>query len=123
MHRHELFRKSEVLILKYRAKQLKCTLTISAYQDEWPENDFDFGDAKSNAEYLERFETGELLCAMIEVQLNFRGIKKQNHLGMCHLRSASLEDDINQAVNDHDMIDIAKNDLTIILDVIKKELL
>jgi len=76
---------------------------ISWGLDEFPENDFDFGNEKENKEYLMRFETGELLCVWIQVKAKCEGEEGTDSLGMCHVKANDLESEIMNIVAEHDM--------------------
>lgn len=103
--------KTDKLKLKINGIGVNAEVKIKIDQDEWPDGDFDFGNAEDNARYLKRFETGELVCVRIVVEVSAEGEMGIDSLGMCHVKAQSLEGDVLAMVKDHQMIEQAAEDL------------
>lgn len=74
--------------------------------------DFDFGDAKANADYEARFERGELCNIVVSVIVRAEGLEGIDTLGGCHVSNRDFENDLMQLVNDHAMIENATAELS-----------
>lgn len=78
-----------------------------------PEGDFDFGDAQENAEYLARFESGELFMGLIQVTATALGVQGTDLMCSCHLPAVrgdggkELAAEVIAMADDHDMVNIA----------------
>ena len=80
-------------------------------ETEGVECDFDFGSVEEKTKYLKRFETGELENVRIRVQARLGDLCGTDYLGMCHVTSDGLNQDVLSLVNDHGMIEEAVHDL------------
>lgn len=95
-------------IVKINGHDVEVTLTVRVEEDFYrPEGDFDFGNAKANEEYLERFKRGELFMAFISVTATALGETGHDGLGACHIHSnnffdsTKFNDDIEQVLKDY----------------------
>ena len=89
-----------------------ATITVSVTEDDTdPAGDFDFGDADENAEYLARFQSGELFMGLIKVSATALGEECIEYLGSCHLRSGD-EEAVKTYAREYQMIDAVIKELT-----------
>jgi len=73
------------------------------YDQENIEGSFDFGDEKENAEYLEKFRTGEYVSLALEVQYYDRSgnVSGSDYLGACHFVAKNLDAQILETVSEY----------------------
>lgn len=105
--------------IKVNGHAVDAVVTVQwTYEDSAPRagQDFDFGDAKANQDYENRFNDHDLGNVIISVIARAEGLEGLDSLGGCHVKWSQFETDIMQLVNDHDMHRIA-------LDGLKAEIL
>lgn len=115
--------KTNKMKIKINGISLDADVKVQVMQDEWPDGNFDFGDAEENARYLERFETGELLCLFIQVTVSAEGETGFDSLGMCHVKAQSIDKDVLEMVKDYAMVDNAVKELTDVIRLKSKPLI
>jgi hypothetical protein len=105
--------------LSINGHTIPVQVTIEVDEDIYvdPADDFNFGDEATNAEYLERFRSGELFMGSITVTAKALGEVGSDHLGACHLcsnnafNSAPFNTSVNNIVDDYQMVNRALLDL------------
>lgn len=107
--------------IEINGRTIECDVTINVHEDhDIPvEDTFDFGDAKANAEYLARFRgsNAKLFSANILVEATALGEHGFDSLCACHVHcnnffdSKPFETDVNDFIKEHDMVQIALDDL------------
>ena len=99
---------------------LDLPMQIKVYEEFEPV-DVAFGDDKLDAEYIARFESGELINVIIIVDVLSKSglVKGSDILGACHIRADHFEEDVNNTVLEHDMGKQAYDELLVALASIK----
>lgn len=119
------FKRFNKTILDKNQVPVEVLIVIEVEEDDiHPKDDFDFGNAEDNAEYLQRFERGELFIGVISVKAYALGFEASDYLGACHLHcnnmfnSKPFEDDVNNTISEHGMIDTAIEALKLELEIV-----
>lgn len=99
-------------LINVNGHSVEGTLTVQwQYEDVLPVagDDFDFGDAKENEAYAERFNPRrhDLASVVISVIVRGEGMEGIDTLGACHVALKTFETDVMSMVNDHAMIENA----------------
>lgn len=107
-----------------KGKAVAVTVTVYAGPAEYvdPAGDFDFGDEKENAEYLARFESGELVMTKIQVVADVFDLIGSAYLGACHMRSGEFTKDVMGMVKEHGMAELAVGELVTEVELRAKQL-
>lgn len=97
---------------KWKGKTLYADCYLMAEPDDVdPAGDFDFGDAKANAEYLARFRSGELQMIRLHVRAVFKGFEGNDYLGACHIPAENYANECVVLCQDYGMVQQALDDL------------
>lgn len=103
-------------------RNLTVTVVIEAFDDSpMLEGGYDFGDAKANEAYAERFRSGELQCVGVVVKAYLGGLEGFDSVGACHVASNTFEQDVMQTVTDYGMEANAIQSLKDSLEALLKE--
>lgn len=99
---------------KYAQFKLEDVQVNVYYDDMSVEGSFDFGDEKENQDYLDRFNSGELISLVVEVvATDLSGhVRESDILGGVHVNTnRNIEEQIKETIKDHTMISNAKDSL------------
>ena len=108
----------ETLNLKHEG----LNVLINAYYEmESIEGDFDFGDESENADYLARFKSGELIavCIVVSIFDKSGNLEGTDSLGMCHINSSDVLNEVQEIVKDNAMVETAFDDLKTVISLVK----
>ncbi len=100
----------EIAVLNGHEIEIEISIEIEEDSTD-PEEDFDFGNARDNAECLERFHSGELFMGTISVRATAEGFEGLACLGACHLISAELQKGALETIADYGLKEEAIEEL------------
>ena len=97
----------------------KVRVTIDQDDPVTAGQDFDFGTDKANNDYAARFNSGELVNAIVTVTVATHGLSEATSIGGCHLRTGHIQSDARELIQDHQLIIEAFKDLKETFDKIR----
>lgn len=81
------------------------------YENDQNSPDFDYGSKEENAKEMARFDSGELLNLCLVVKVSAFGETATDYLGQCFVNAKTVESELLEIAQDHEMVGNACDDL------------